>query len=151
MQISARADYAVRAALELAAAQGEVVKGEALATAQQIPAKFLEGILATLRRAGIVLSRRGVDGGYWLARPASEITVADVVRAVDGPLAGVRGQRPEQVTYHGAAEHLPEVWIAVRASTRLVLEHVSLHDLASGHLPRVISRLAADPEAWTTR
>lgn len=151
MQISARADYAVRAVLELAVGGEELVKGEVLAGAQDIPAKFLEGILSTLRRAGIVDSRRGSDGGYRLARPAADITVADVVRAVDGPLAGVRGQRPENVTYPGAAAQLPHVWIAVRASLRLVLEHVTLADLAGGTLPPGVERLTADPDAWTTR
>jgi Rrf2 family protein len=151
MHISARADYAVRAAVELAAAGDEPTKGEAIAQAQDIPPKFLEAILSTLRRAGLVNSRRGADGGYWLAKPAREITVADVVRAVDGPLAGVRGLRPESVSYVGAATELPQVWIAVRASMRQVLEHVSLADLASGHLPARVKKLASDPEAWTTR
>lgn len=150
MQISARADYAVRALLELAAAD-EVVKAEQLARAQDIPPKFLEGILGTLRRAGLVHSRRGAEGGYWLARPARDITIADVVRAVDGPLAGVRGQRPEAVSYAGAAEQLPQVWIAVRASLRQVLEHVSVADVAGQRLPANVRRLAADPQAWTTR
>ena len=151
MHISARADYAVRAALELAVAGQEPTKGELLAQSQGIPPKFLEAILSTLRKAGLVNSRRGADGGYWLARPAKEISVADVVRAVDGPLAGVRGQRPENVNYTGAAAELPQVWIAVRANTREVLERTSLADVASGHLPAKVRRLAADPEAWTTR
>jgi Rrf2 family protein len=137
--------------VELAAAEPELLKGEELAHAQGIPPKFLEAILAALRRAGVVNSRRGADGGYWLARPAKEITVADVVRAVDGPLAGVRGLRPENVSYVGAATELPQVWIAVRASMREVLEHVSLSDVASGRLPARVRRLASDPEAWTTR
>ena len=151
MHISARADYAVRAAVELAAAGDEPTKGEVLAQAQGIPPKFLEAILSSLRRAGLVNSRRGADGGYWLARPAGQITVADVVRAVDGPMAAVRGMRPEDVTYTGAATVLPQVWIAVRASLREVLEHTSLADIASGRLPAKVKRLAADPEAWTTR
>jgi Rrf2 family protein len=151
VHISARADYAVRAALELALGGDEPTKSEVLAEAQGIPPKFLEAILATLRRAGLVNSRRGADGGYWLARPARDISVADVVRAVDGPLAGVRGLRPENVSYIGPAAELPQVWIAVRASMRSVLEHVSLADLASGRLPAKVRRLAADPEAWTTR
>jgi Rrf2 family protein len=151
VHISARADYALRAAVELAAAGAGPTKGEALARAQDIPAKFLEAILSALRRAGLVQSRRGSDGGYWLAKPAKDITVADVVRAVDGPLAGVRGLRPEAVTYGGAASALPQVWIAVRASLRDVLENVTLADLASGRLPAKVRRLAADPEAWTTR
>lgn len=151
MHISARADYAVRAALELAGADGVPTKGESLAQSQGIPPKFLEAILSTLRRAGLVSSRRGADGGYWLARPAKDISVADVVRAVDGPLADVRGQRPESVNYVGPAAELPQVWIAVRASTRDVLERTSLADVASGRLPAKVRRLAADPEAWTTR
>jgi len=114
MRISARADYAVRAAAELAAAGGGPVKGEALAAAQGIPPKFLENILGDLRHARLVRSQRGAEGGYWLARPADEITVADIVRAVEGPLATVRGEPPEDVAYRGAAEPLQQVWIAVR-------------------------------------
>ena len=111
MQISAKADYAVRALIELAAQGGGPVKGERLAAAQQIPAKFLEAILAQLRQAGLLQSRRGAEGGYWLARPASEISLADIIRAADGPLASVRGQRPETVSYEGAARRLTEVWV----------------------------------------
>jgi Rrf2 family protein len=151
VHISARADYAVRAALELALSPGTPVKGDALARAQGIPPKFLGGILSTLRRAGLVRSQRGADGGYWLARPAAQISVADVIRAVDGPLAGVRGLRPEEVSYTGAAAALQPVWVAVRANLRLVLEHVSLAEVAAGELPAPVRRLASDPEAWTTR
>ncbi|MEA2392175.1 MAG: hypothetical protein QOJ82_66 [Solirubrobacteraceae bacterium] len=151
MRISARADYAVRAAVELAAADEGPTKGEALARAQDIPLKFLENILGDLRHAGIVRSQRGADGGYWLARPASEVTVADVIRAVEGPLASVRGGRPEDVAYDGAAESLAQVWIAVRASLRSVVEAVTLADVASGRLPARVARLAEDPEAWVTR
>ncbi|MCW2724659.1 MAG: transcriptional regulator [Frankiales bacterium] len=151
VHISARADYAVRAALELALSPDAPVKGEALARAQDIPPKFLEGILSTLRRAGLVRSQRGAEGGYWLARPAEDISVADVIRAVDGPLAGVRGLRPEDVSYDGAATALGPVWVAVRANLRLVLEHVSLAQVAGDRLPAKVRRLAADPEAWITR
>ncbi len=152
MRISAKADYAVRAAIELAAADGDApTKGEAIASAQAIPPKFLENILADLRLAGLVTSRRGADGGYRLARPASEITVADIIRAVEGPLASVRGERPEDVEYAGRAEPLQRVWIAVRASLRGVVENVTLADLAAGKLSREVEALAQDPEAWLTR
>ncbi|HEY3189512.1 MAG TPA: Rrf2 family transcriptional regulator [Solirubrobacteraceae bacterium] len=151
MRISARADYAVRAAAELAAAGGGPVKGEALATAQGIPPKFLENILGDLRHARLVRSQRGAEGGYWLARPADEITVADIIRAVEGPLATVRGEPPEDVAYRGAAEPLQQVWIAVRKNLRAVVERVTLADVAAGRLPEHVIELARDPEAWTTR
>ena len=151
MRISAKADYAVRAAVELAAAGDHTVKGETLAHAQEIPLRFLENILAELRHAGLVRSQRGSEGGYALARPAGEITVADVIRAVEGPLASVRGERPESVAYAGAAEPLSRVWIAVRANLRGVVEHVTLADLATGKLPEDVEALAKDPEAWVTR
>src|SRR5919205_4042489 len=122
MRISAKADYAVRAAVQLAASADGPTKGEAIAQAQGIPLKFLENILGDLRQAGLVRSQRGADGGYWLNRPASEITIADVIRAVEGPLASVRGGPPEEVAYEGAAEPLVQVWIAVRASLRAVVE-----------------------------
>src|SRR5918998_1206975 len=152
MRISAKADYAVRAAVELAASEeSEPVKGERVAEAQSIPLKFLENILVDLRLAGIVNSRRGPDGGYWLARPADEITVAHVIRAADGPLASVRGEKPEELAYEGAAAELREVWIALRQSLRDVLEHVTIAQVAAGKLPRdVISRTRA-PEAWERR
>jgi Rrf2 family protein len=151
VRISAKADYAVRAALELAASDGQPMKGEHIADAQGIPLKFLENILADMRHAGLVTSRRGAEGGYWLARPAEEITVADIIRAVEGPLASVRGGRPEDVDYAGSAEPLQRVWIGVRASLRHVVENVTLADLASGKLPKDIEALAKDPEAWVTR
>jgi Rrf2 family protein len=151
VRISARADYAVRAAIVLAAAGDRPTKGDAIARAQDIPLKFLENILGDLRNAGLVRSQRGAEGGYWLHRPAEEIAVADVIRAVDGPLASVRGGRPEETEYEGAAAPLQEVWIAVRASLRGVLERVTLADLAAGELPDDVRRLARDPEAWTTR
>jgi Rrf2 family protein len=151
MRISARADYAMRAAVELAAADGGPVKGEALATAQGIPPKFLENILGDLRHARLVRSQRGSEGGYWLARPAEEITVADIVRAVEGPLATVRGEPPEDVAYGGAAGQLQQVWIAVRKSLRDVVERVTIADIAAGRLPADIAAMARDPEAWITR
>ena len=151
MRISARADYALRAAAELAAAGGGPVKGDALADAQSIPAKFLENILADLRHARLVRSQRGSDGGYWLAHPAEEITLADVIRAVEGPLAAVRGEAPEDVEYPGAAKDLQDIWIAVRASVRAVVEHVTLADLAAGELPEEIRRLGEDPDARIRR
>ena len=151
MRISARADYAMRAAVELAAAGGGPVKGEALATAQGIPPKFLENILGDLRHARLVRSQRGAEGGYWLARPAEEISVADIVRAVEGPLATVRGEPPEDVGYGGAAGQLQQVWIAVRKSLRDVVENVTVADIAAGKLPAEVAAMARDPEAWVTR
>ena len=152
MRISAKADYALRAVAELATADdGGPVKGEQLATRQDIPPKFLENILGDLRHAGLVRSQRGADGGYWLQRPAAEITLAEIVRAVEGPLATVRGQRPEDVAYSGAAEQLQRVWIAVRHNLREVVEQVTVADLASGRLPEPVTRLSDDPEAWVTR
>jgi Rrf2 family protein len=148
MRVSAKADYAIRAAVELAAAGEGPVKGDRIAQAQHIPPNFLENILVDLRNAGIVGSRRGADGGYWLARPAAEVSVADVIRAVDGPLANVRGVRSEQVEYEGSAEKLRDVWVAVRASLRGVLEQVSLADVAAGELPEHVRALASDPDAW---
>jgi Rrf2 family protein len=151
VQVSATADYALRALAELGASGGGPVKGERLAEAQQIPPKFLEAILAQLRQAGLLQSRRGSDGGYWLARPAAEITLADIIRAADGPLARVRGQRPETVSYEGSARRLTEVWVAVRASMRCVLEVVTLQDLLVGELPHQVRALAEDPGARVTR
>ncbi len=151
MQVSAKADYAVRALVELAAAGGGPIKGEHLAQIQRIPPKFLESILTELRHHGLLASRRGAEGGYWLARPASEITMADVIRATDGPLASVRGMPPDSVAYHGAAADLTDVWLALRASLRAVLDHVSLADVAHDTLPAAIRELADDPEARRTR
>jgi Rrf2 family protein len=148
VKVSAKADYAVRAAVELAASGEGPVKGDRIAAAQQIPPNFLENILADLRNAGLVASRRGAEGGYWLARPAAEISVADVIRAVDGPLAAVRGQRSEQVTFEGSAASMRDVWVAVRASLRNVLERVTLADVAAGRLPADVQALADDPDAW---
>lgn len=151
MHISARSDYAVRACVELAAQGGGPTKGDRIAVAQHIPAKFLEAILGALRQAGLVASRRGADGGYWLARPAGRISVADVIRAVDGPLAEVRGGPPEAAAYDGSAQDLQVVWMAVRASIRDVLERVSVADVAQGRLPEHVRALAADPDVWLTR
>ena len=152
MRVSAKADYAVRAAAELAST-GETgpIKGERLAEAQDIPLQFLEHILLELKHAGIVRARRGAKGGYWLARPADDVTVAEVIRAVEGPIAHVQSAPPESITYRGSAQHLQEVWIAVRASLRSVLESVTLADLVSGELPPVVEHLAGSPDAWAPR
>ena len=149
MRVSAKVDYAVRAGAELAAASGTgPLKGEAISRAQGIPLKFLENILLDLKHAGLVQSQRGAEGGYWLAKEPAEISVADVIRAVEGPIANVRGERPEQVEYAGSAEALREVWIAVRGTLRAVLETVTLADVAAGALPDDVRRIAADPDAW---
>jgi Rrf2 family protein len=150
MRISAKADYAVRAAAELAAASpaGGPIKGEQLAAAQQIPPRFLENILADLRNAGLLSARRGADGGYALTRAPSEISVAEVLRAVEGPLAAVQGTRPEGLHYQGAAARLPEVWVALRANLRAVLERVTLADLAAGELPEGVVALTTGADAW---
>jgi Rrf2 family protein len=152
MRTTAKADYAVRAAVELAAVgTGDPVKAEQIAEAQSIPLNFLENILAELRRAGIVESRRGAAGGYLLARPAEEITLADVIRAVEGPLANVRGISPDLLEYEGSAERLRDVWVALRASVRAVLEQVTLADVAKGELPPHIAELTQSPDAWLRR
>lgn len=155
MHVSAKADYGMRALLELSTAYREdparLTKGEAISTAQAIPIKFLEGILRQLRQAGILASQRGAEGGYRLDRDPAQVTIADVVRALDGPLAAVRGARPEDVEYPGSAEHLREVWIAVRASMRHVLEHITLQDVATGNLPGDVGELLAEPGAWQRR
>jgi Rrf2 family protein len=152
MRISAKVDYAVRAAVELAAAASEKpVKAETVSKAQEIPLNFLENILGELRHAGIVRSHRGAEGGFRLAKPPEKVTVADIMRAVEGPLASVRGGPPEDAAYIGAAESLPRVWIAVRANLRKVVEHVTVADVAAGTLPASVDKLAEDPEAWVTR
>ena len=151
MQVSAKTDYALRAAAELARAATEgtgPVKGEWISETQGIPKKFMENILHDLKRSGIVRTRRGASGGYWLALPAEEISLATIIRAVEGPLANVRGEWPEAVEYQGAAVHLQEVWIAVRANLRAVLESVTLADIVEGDLPSSITELTDDPEAW---
>ena len=150
--MSAKVDYAVRALVELAAAAGAgPVKGEAIAADQDIPLKFTENILGDLRRGGVVASQRGAVGGYWLSVPADTVTIADVIRIVEGALADVRGDPPENVDYRGAATALQEVWIATRATLRSVLEVVTIADVASGHLPDSVRQLASDPDAWSRR
>ena len=148
MRVSAKADYAIRAMVELAAEGGGPVKADRISHAQEIPTKFLENIMSDLRNAGLVRSQRGTDGGYWLAKPAREIDLAQVIRAVDGPLANVRGYRSEEISYSGSAEPLRDVWVAVRASLRRVLEAVTLADVAAGQLPPEISELVSDQDAW---
>ena len=150
MHIPAKVDYGMRALLELAQSDGPAT-GESLARAQGLPVKFLAAILNDLRRAGLVTSQRGMEGGYRLARPAVEITVADVMRSLDGPLAEVRGLRPEMTSYYGAAAKLQDVWVATRASLRMVLERVTLEDVVKGQLPRDIADLVADPDSWVPR
>jgi Rrf2 family protein len=152
VRVSAKADYALRAVAELAAAEGEgPVKGEAISRAQGIPLKFLENILLELRHVGLVQSQRGAEGGYWLARAPEEITLAEVIRSVEGPIANVRGEGPQDVEYKGSAAPLKEVWIAVRANLRSVLEAVTVADVARGELPAAVEELARDPDAWAAR
>ena len=155
MYISAKVDYATRALLTLAASEAEApdawLKGEAVAERQGLPTKFVENILVDLRRAGFVSAQRGAVGGYRLAKPAAQIAIADVIRAVEGPLAEVRGVRPDSLRYEGSAEHLQDVWIAVRAALRSVLEKVTIADVLSGDFPRAISRLVDDPDSWKVR
>ena len=151
MRVSAKADYAVRAAAELAAADEGPIKGERLADAQDIPLQFLEHILLEMKHAGIVRARRGAKGGYWLAKSADDITIAEIIRAVEGPIANVQSMPPEEMVYQGNSEHLQAVWIAVRASLRSVLEQVTLADLVSGDLPPVVEHLSGSPDAWEAR
>lgn len=152
MRVSAKADYALRAAVELATHEGErPVKGELIAESQDIPLRFLENILGELRIAGVLDSRRGAEGGYLLARPAAEISLGDVIRAVDGPLANVTGVRPEALEYSGASERLRDVWVAVRSSLREVLDEVTLADVARGKLPAKVVRMTEVPDAWQPR
>ena len=155
MYISAKVDYATRALLTLAEAYAEspdtTMKGETVAERQGLPVKFVENILVDLRRAGFVIAQRGAVGGYRLGRPANEIAIADVIRAIEGPLAEVRGLRPDSLRYEGPAEHLQDVWIAVRAALRSVLEKVTIADVLSGHFPRSVSRLVDDPDSWQVR
>lgn len=159
MRVTARVDYAVRAATMLATAYDDVddhgrprpLKGDRIAAAQDIPVKYLEQTLASMRQSGLVRSQRGAEGGYWLARPPAEITVADVIRAVEGPLAQVRGERAENLSYPAGTGSLQEVWIAVRAALRGVLDRVSLAEVARGELPAHLRPLVDDPEAWQSR
>ena len=150
MRVTARAEYAVRAAIELVGATAAAPrKADSIAVAQRIPLSFLENILNQLKSAGVVRSQRGPDGGWWLLRDAGSVTVADVIRAVEGPLASVRGERPEHLAYEGSAVSLQDVWIALRANIRAVLDHVTLAELASGKLPKPVVALAREPAAWT--
>lgn len=151
MEISAKSDYAVRALLGLAAHTPNLVKVDLIIGEQRLPRKFVEAILGELRRAGLVRSQRGAEGGYALARPASDITLGAVIRAVDGPLAEVRGLRPDQTTYTGVAQHLPEVWVAVRASLRRVLDETTLQHVLTGKLPPHVRRMVDTPGAWQPR
>jgi Rrf2 family protein len=150
MQIPAKADYAIRALLTLAGAQGSV-SADHLAEEQEIPSKFLSAIMSDLRRGGLVTSQRGPDGGFRLAQDPDKIMVADILRIVSGPMAGVRQQRPETLHYEGEAEHLVEVWVAVRAALREVLEHVSLGQILRGELPKAVTRFTKESDAWVTR
>jgi Rrf2 family protein len=152
MHVTAKADYAVRAVVELAdTTQDSPRKVDEVAQAQSIPVSFLENILTQLRSSGIVRSQRGPEGGYWLAHPADEVNLAQIIRAVEGPLVGVRGQRPEEVEYAGSAESLQQVWIALRANLRAVLENVTVADVAEGRLPKEVLALTRGEEAWQTR
>jgi Rrf2 family protein len=151
MRVSAKADYAVRAVAELAASPDGPVKGERLADSQDIPLQFLEHILLDLKHSGIVRARRGAKGGYWLAKPAEEVSIADVIRAVEGPIAHVQSAPPESITYSGSARELQNVWIAVRASLREVLESTSLANLVSGELPDHVRELSDDKDSWAPR
>jgi Rrf2 family protein len=151
MRISAKADYAVRAAVELAGAGEDPVKGEKLSQAQGIPLQFLEHILLELKHARLVRAKRGAHGGYWLDKDPAEITLADVIRAVEGPLANIQDLAPESTSYSGDAEHLRDVWIAVRASLRRVLEEVTIADLRDGTIPEEVLSLTEDEGAWVTR
>lgn len=148
MNVTARADYAVRALLVLATSGTELVKADTVAAAQDIPRHFLDNILGDLRRAGLVSTQRGAEGGSRLARPADQITLAQVMRAIEGPLAAVRDVRPEALAYSAPATRLPDVWVAVRAALRSVLEHVTIADIVSGELPDAVIALTADPGAW---
>ena len=152
MHVTAKADYAVRAVVELASSDAKRPrKVDDVAKAQGIPVSFLENILTQLRSSGIVRSQRGPEGGYWLAQPPEEVNLAQVIRAVEGPLVGVRGQRPEEIEYVGSAESLQQVWIALRSNLRKVLEHVTIADVAKGKLPKDVLALTKGEEAWETR
>jgi Rrf2 family protein len=148
MHLTATADYALRAVIEIAASDPDHITAERISETQDIPLKFIENILATLKRAGIVNARRGVEGGYWLGRPANKITLADIIRAVEGPLANVRGTRPEHVKYNGAARALRDVWIALRVNLRGVLEQVTVEHVVTGKLPVSVLKLTRRSQAW---
>jgi Rrf2 family protein len=149
--ISAKVDYATRVLLTLAASNGAPIRGETLATEQGLPVRFVENTLVELRRAGLVTSHRGADGGYRLGRPASEISIADVIRTLEGPLAEVHGLRPDQRSYDGPAEHLQDVWVALRASMRAVLETVTLDQVVKNKLPARVAKMVSDPDSWVAR
>ena len=148
MHVTAKADYAMRASVEISVAPDGRAKAEQIASAQDIPLGFLRGILTDLRRSGLIVSQRSANGGFRLARPASEITIAEVVRSVEGPLALVRGLRPTELDYPGATAPLRDVWIALRANLRAVLDHTTIADVAEGRLPELVRSLAADPDSW---
>ncbi|MEX2293497.1 MAG: Rrf2 family transcriptional regulator [Acidimicrobiales bacterium] len=151
MQVTAKVDYAVRALLELAASPGAPVTRDQIATAQSIPPRYLETVLVQLRNGGLVVGQRGAAGGYRLARDPESISIAEVSRAVDGPLALVQGQRPENVTYGGTSEHLADLWVGLRAAVRSVMESVSLAEVLRGDLPEAVRSLVDDPDAWAPR
>jgi Rrf2 family protein len=153
VRVSAKADYAVRAMIELASGgeESDPIKGDRVAEAQAIPLRFLENILGELRHAGLVQSRRGADGGYWLAKPPDDITVADIVRAVEGPLATVRGEPADELNLEGGAKPLQGVWVALRANIREILESVTLADIVSGELPEPVRAIAEHPDVWQPR
>jgi Rrf2 family protein len=149
MRVSAKSDYALRALIEMASREdGRAVSAEELGRRQEIPHGFLQAILADLRRAGVVMSQRGQSGGWRMGRPASDVSVADVIRAVDGPLVSVYGLRPEAVTYNETADVLQHVWIAARDSLREVFEQVSIQQLADHELPDAVTTRTAREEAW---
>lgn len=151
VNISAKSDYAVRALLELAARAPNLVKIDVIIAEQRMPRKFVEAILSDLRRGGIVRSHRGADGGYALAQPANKITLGAIIRAVDGPLAEVRGLRPHEMEYRGLATHLPDVWVAVRAALRRVLDETTLQQVLTGSLPATVRRMINTEDAWLPR
>jgi Rrf2 family protein len=149
--ISAKVDYATRVLLTLAASDGAPIRGEALAREQGLPIRFVENTLVELRRAGLVTSHRGAEGGYRLGRPANQISVADIIRTLEGPLAEVHGLRPDQRSYEGPAEHLQDVWVALRAAMRSVLETVTLDQIVKNKLPARVAKLVSDPDSWVAR
>lgn len=151
VQISAKSDYAVRAALEIARHGPDLVTTDTITSHQGLPRKFAEAILAELRKAGIIQARRGAGGGYLLSRPPDQITVGSIIRAVDGPLAEISGVRPHEITYDGAAEHLPTVWVAVRTAIRGVLDETTLQQVLDGRFPAHVRKLAQSADAWLPR
>jgi Rrf2 family protein len=149
VKVAAKADYAVRAMIELAGGTEEnPVAAERIAADQDIPPRFLDPILTELRYAGLVRGRTGAEGGYWLARPPEDVTLAQIIDEVDGPLASVHGQPPNELALQGDAKPLQEVWVALRANVREVLESVTIADLVAGQLPERVRRIASDPGVW---